>query len=214
MTVLSDGVPLVISGRALSLEVVRDETDQVGIRPQGTDAALSISGGQLGGYMAARNETVPRYLSRLDELAGAVARAFNSVQTTGVGVAGAFTNLTSQQPVRDVNQTLNSAGLPSPPIAGSLTVALTDTATGQRTLTTININPVQQSLSDVANALGAIPNLQVFVNPQGGTLSVMSASGFTFDFRGDGETPSDMAGMLSALGLNAFFTGGDAATLK
>lgn len=214
VSVLSGGVPLVISGRALSLEVVRDETDHVGIRPQGTEAALSISGGQLGGYLAARNETVPRYLSRLDELARAVARAFNSVQTTGVGVAGAFTNLTSQQPVRDVNQKLNSTGLPSPPIAGSLTVAVTDTATGLRTLTTINIDPTQQSLSDVANALGAIPNLQVFVNPQGGALSVMSASGFTFDFRGDGETPSDTAGVLSAIGLNAFFTGGDAATLK
>ncbi len=214
VTVLSDGVPLVISGRSLSLEVVRDETDHVLIQPKGTDASLTTTGGQLGGYLAARRETVPRYLSRMDDLARAVARAFNSVQTTGVGVAGAFTNLTSQQPVRDVNQKLNAAGLPSPPIAGSLTVAVTDIATGQRTLTTINVDPVQQSLSDVANALGTIPNLQVFVNSQGGTLSVMSASGFTFDFRGDGETPSDTSGVLSALGFNAFFTGGDAATLK
>lgn len=214
VTVLSDGAPLVISERALSLEMVHDEANDTGIRLQGTDAILSISGGQLGGYLAARNETVPRYLSRFDDLARAVVGAFNSVQTTGIGVAGAFINLTSQQPVRDVNQKLNSVGLPTPPMAGSLTVAVTDTATGQRTLTTINIDPEQQSLSDVANALGAIPNLQVFVNPQGGTLSVMSALGFTFDFRGDGAAPSDTAGVLSALGLNAFFTGGDAATLK
>lgn len=214
VSVLSSGVPLVISGRALSLEVVRDESDHVLIQPQESDAALSITGGQLGGYLTARSETVPRYLSRLDNLARAVARAFNSVQTTGVGVAGAFTSLTSQQAVRDVNQKLNAAGLPSPPIAGSVTVAVTDTATGQRTLNTININPAQQSLSDVANELGAIPNLQVFVNSQRGTLSVMSAPGFTFDFRGDGESPSDTSGVLSALGLNAFFTGGDAATLK
>ncbi len=214
MTVLSDGVPLVMSERAISLDVIRDETDHVVIRPHATAVDMSISGGQLGGLLTVRGDMLPRYQSRMNDLAREVARAFNSVQTTGVGVAGAFTQLTSQQRVRNVTQPLNSTGLPLPPTAGSLTVALTDTATGQRTLTTIDIDPEQQSLNDVANALGAIPQLQTFVNSLTGTLSVMSAPGFTFDFRGDGVSPSDTAGVLSGLGLNTFFTGADAATLK
>lgn len=214
VTLLTRGIPLVVSGRALTLENFRDPNDHIGIRPQGTDTELVITGGQLGGLLAARHELLPRYQTKLDDLARQVARSFNSVQTTGVGVAGAFTNLTSQQPVSDVTKTLNSVGLPSPPKAGSLTVAVTEVATGQRTLTTISIDPAQQSLADVANAVGAISHVQVFVNPQGGTLSVMSEPGFTFDFRGDGQQAADTSGVLSALGLNSFFTGGDAATLK
>lgn len=214
ITLLSNGVPIVISGRALPLEVVRNSADHIVIRPQGTDANITIADGQLGGLLTARDELLPRYQSRLDSLARVVAQAFNSVQTTGVGVAGAFTQLMSQQPVRDVTLALNSAGLPSTPNAGSLTVALTDVSTGERSLTTIEIDPARQSLNDVANALGGVSNLQAFVNSQTGTLSVMSAPGFTFDFRGDGESSSDTAGVLSALGLNSFFTGGDAATLR
>lgn len=214
VTLLTAGLPLVVSGRALTLEDFRDANDHVGIRVEGSDAELSISGGQLGGFLAARGELLPRYQARLDGLAREVARAFNAVQTTGVGVAGAFTNLTSQQPVRDVTKPLGSVGLPSPPKVGSLTIAVTDTATGERTLTTINIDPAQQSLNDVANAAGVIPHVQVFVNSGGGTLTVMSEPGYTFDFHGDGQNEADTSGVLSALGLNTFFTGSDAATLK
>ncbi len=214
LTLMSGGAALVVGGRALSLEVARNADGEVGIRAAGTSTDLPVAGGQLGGYLIARSETMPRYIARIDDLARAVAKAFNSVQTTGVGVAGAFTTLTSQQAVRDVTQTLTSAGLPSPPTAGTVIVAVTNTATGERTLTTINVDPTQQSLNDIGNAFGTIPNLTAFVNSQSGTLSLMSAPGFKFDFRGDGTTSSDSAGLLGALGLNSFFTGGDAATLK
>jgi flagellar hook-associated protein FlgK len=214
VTLLTGGIPLVVSGRALVLEAFRDGNDRVGVRPQGTDTELTIRGGQLGGFLATRDELLPKYQTKLDELARAVARAFNAVQTTGVGVAGAFTNLTSQQPVNDVTRLLNSVGLPSPPRPGSLTIAVTDIATGQRTLTTISVDPAQQSLNDVATTIGTIAHLQAFVNAQQGTLSVMSEPGFTFDFRGDGQNEADSSGLLSALGLNSFFIGGSAATLK
>ncbi len=214
ITLLSGGAPLVVAGRALSLEVAHDADDRVSIRPVGSSTGLEIEGGQLGGYLVARDQTLPRYQKRLDDLARAVSTAFNSLQTTGVGVAGAFTNLTSQQAVRDVTQQLNVTGLPTIPKVGTVTVAVNNVATGERTLTTINIDPRLQSLNDVGNAFGAVPNLQVFVNSQAGTMSVTSAPGFTFDFRGDGTAPADSAGLLSSLGINSLFVGGDAATLK
>lgn len=214
ITLLTGGIPLVVSGQALTLEEFRDETDHVGVRSVGTNSELEITGGQLGGFLAARGDLLPRYQARLDTLAREVARAFNAVQATGVGVAGAFTNLTSQQPVRDVTKPLNAVGLPFPPQTGTLTIAVTETATGQRTLSTINIDPAQQSLDDLGQAVSAIPQLQVFVNSQGGTLSIMSEPGFTFDFRGDGQSEADTSGILKSLGLNTFFTGQDAATLR
>lgn len=214
VTLLTGGIPLVVSGRALTLEAFRDASDQMRVHPVGADADLEINGGQLGGYLNARRELLPRYQTKLDDLAREVARAFNAVQTTGVGVAGAFTNLTSQQPVRDVTLPLSGAGLPSPPQAGSLTVAVTDVATGERTLTTLNINPATQSLSDVAGSLASIPHLLAFANSDGGTLAVMAEPGFTFDFRGDGQADADSSGLLSALGLSSFFIGNTAASLR
>ncbi len=214
VTLLSGGAPLVVSGRAMTLQVVHDTGNRVSIRPVNSSTDLAINGGQLGGYLVARNEDIPKYQQRLDDLSRSVASAFNSVQTTGVGVAGAFTTLTSQQAVRDVTQKLNATGLPVPPSTGSLTVGLTNIATGERTLTTINIDPTQQSLTDVGNALGTIPNLQTFVNSQAGTVSLMSSPGFTFDFRGNGTAPPDSSDLLSSLGINSLFTGGNAATMK
>src|SRR5207249_1094007 len=117
---------------------------------------LPITGGTLGGLLETRSQRLPEYLGRLNDLAREVARVFNAVQSTGVGVAGAFSSLTGQQSVDDVDAKLSSAGLPFPPIAGSLFVAVTDTATGQRTLTKIAIDPAQQSLNDVASALAAV----------------------------------------------------------
>lgn len=214
VTLLVGGIPLVVSGRALTLESFRDASDQIRVHPVGTDADLEINDGQLGGFLNARRELLPRYQARLDELASTVARAFNAVQTTGVGVAGAFTTLTSQQPVRDVTQPLNSAGSSSPLQAGRLIVAVTNVATGERTLTTLDINPATQSLNDIAGALADIPHMQSFANSVGGTLTVMAEPGFTFDFRGDGQTDADSSGILSTLGLNSFFTGNTAASLR
>ena len=95
-----------------------------------------------------------------------------------------------------------------------MTVAVNNVATGERTLTTVNIDPTLQSLNDVGNTLGTIPNLQVFVNAQAGAMSLFAAPGYTFDFRGDGSHSPDSAGLLSSLGLNSLFTGGDAATIR
>jgi len=214
ITLISGGAPLVVAGRALALNVVHDSEGRVGIRPVDSSADLQIEGGQLGGYLNARDELLPRYQKRLDDLARAVASAFNSVQNSGVGVAGSFANLVSQQPVRDVNQKLNATGLPTIPKVGTVTVAVNNVATGERTLTTVNIDPTLQSLNDVGNTLGTIPNLQVFVNAQAGTMSLFAAQGYSFDFRGDGSHSPDSAGLLSSLGLNSLFTGGDAATIR
>lgn len=214
ITLISGGVPLVVAGRALALNVVQDSDNRVSIRPEKSESDLQIEGGQLGGYLTARDELIPRYQQRLDDLARTVASAFNSVQTSGVGVAGAFTNLVTQQTVRDVTLPLNATGLPTVPKVGTLTVAVNNIATGERTLTTVNIDPTLHSLTDIGNTLGTIPNLQAYVNSQAGTMSLLAAPGYTFDFRGDGTQPPDSAGLLSSLGLNSLFIGGDASTIK
>lgn len=210
ITVMASGVPLVISKQYQELIVQNDGNDLVSVRLVGSDEPLEITGGQLGGLLIARNKTLPGYHDRLDTLAREVISAFNAVQSTGVGVAGAFTTLSSQQPVNLSIAKLNSAGLPFPPKSGSLYVGMTNTATGQRELTEIVIDPTMQSLVDVAGSIAAIPNLQAFVNSQSGTMSLFSSPGFTFDFRGGIDeipTPSFTAGTTTAPKMGGVFTG-------
>lgn len=185
VTILQSGAPLIIGGNAQQLQYGLDKSGAMTVSVHDGNAPLSITTGELGGLLEARNIQLPDYRQRLDTLAREVSRAFDAIQTTGVGIGGSFTQLTGQRGVLKTDSMLNAAGLAFPPQAGSVFVGMTNTATGQRTMIEIPIDPATQSLDDAASAIGsAIPNLQAFVNDQTGTLSLFAGSGHTFDFSG------------------------------
>ena len=187
VTLLSAGTPLVIGGTATKLQSGLDKSGAMTVSVANGTAStpLTIDSGELGGMLDARNTELPDYQQRLDTLAQKVSAAFDAIQTTGVGTAGGFTTLTGQRGVLNTSAPLNAAGLAFPPQAGSLYVGMTNTATGQRTMAQVPIDPATQSIQDVANSIGAAnPNLQAFVNNQTGTLSLFAAPGYTFDFTG------------------------------
>lgn len=209
VTVMASGVPLVVSDQDQELFIHRDNNDVMSVRLASSDTELEISNGQLGGLLKVRNDTLPSYKRRIDTLAREVISSFNSVQSTGVGLNGAFTSLTSQQPVNSTAAMLRSTGLPFPPQAGSLFVAMTNKSTGERTLTEVTIDPATQSLNDVTASLANIPHLQAFVNSQAGTMSLFAAPGFEFDFRGGfdaGPVTSFTSGTSVAASLGGAFT--------
>lgn len=187
VTLLNSGTPLVIAGTALQLQSTLDKSGAmtVSVVHGKKTASLVIDSGELGGMLKARDTELPDYRQRLDSLAQGVARAFDAIQTTGVGVDGGFTKLVGQRGVLNTGVPLNSAGLAFPPQAGSLFVGMTNTATGQRTMVEVPVDPATQNVQDVANAIGAAnPNLQAFVNNQTGTLSLIASPGYKFDFTG------------------------------
>jgi flagellar hook-associated protein 1 FlgK len=185
VTLLQSGAPIVIAGDAQQLSYGLDKNGAMQITVTKGNAPLEINSGELGGMLQARNVELPDYRQRLDDLAHAVSQAFDAIQSTGVGINGGFTQLTGQRGVVNTTAPLNIAGLSFPPQAGSLFVGMTNTATGQRTMVEVPIDPATQSIKDVANAIGsAIPNVQAFVNSQAGTLSLYASPGYKFDFSG------------------------------
>ena len=87
---------------------------------------------------------------------------------------------------------LNNANLSFPPTAGDLYITVTNLATGARTLDQVAIDPSTQSLADVASAINAaVPNVQAVVDPQAGTLSLLAANGYGFDFTGNLSSSPD-----------------------
>ncbi len=185
ITVLRSGAPLVIAGNAQQLQYSLDKNDQMQISVAGATTPLTIDNGSLGALLDARNNQLTDFRQRLDDLAQSVSQAFDAIQSTGVGLAGGFSQMTSQRPVSKSDAMLNAAGLTFPPTAGSVFIGVTNTATGQRTMAEVHIDPANQSLKDVATAIGTSnPNIQAFVNDQAGTVSLYANPGYKFDFAG------------------------------
>ena len=183
--VILGGVAIVAGNQTTTLSAGTNNTDAVTINSPGNSTPLTVTGGDLGGLLSQRNQTLADYQNRLDTLAQQVAASFNAVQSTGLGSSGGLTQLTSQNEVTSVSAKLSSAGLTPPPQSGTLYIGVTNTATGQRTITAVPINPQSQSLQGVATAIGNdVPQLSAYVNSQNGTLSLVSAPGYSFDFTG------------------------------
>ncbi|MEK6257861.1 MAG: flagellar hook-associated protein FlgK [Planctomycetota bacterium] len=211
ITILAAGTPLVIAGSPQEVVMGASDSGATEILVAGSDSPLQITGGRLGGLLDLRNTQLGAYHVRLDELARAVSRAFDGVQSTGVGVDGGFGQLNGQRGVKDVTAKLDVAGLGFPPQAGSLFVTMTNTATGAKTITEVAINPATQSLQDVAAALSsAVPNFSAFVNTQVGTLSLNAAPGYKFDFTGGvdpNSTTTFTAGTTTTATMGGVYTG-------
>ncbi len=184
VNVLAGGAPVVVGDQSQSLQYSLASGNQGQVTAAGSSTPLTVTGGQVGGMLAVRNQSLANVQTQLDTLAGAVAQQIDEVQATGLGLSGPSTMLTGTRGVNNVNAPLDNAGLAFPPQAGTLYVSVTNLSTGTRTLTPVSIDPATQSLNDVAAALSAVPNIQAVTNPQTGTLQVLAQPGYAFDFAG------------------------------
>src|SRR5271166_3659299 len=83
------GATLVADGQSFALTTVHDPASGVQhIYSQGTDITGDISGGQLGGFLQARDQTLPAMQTQLDSLAGGLVQALNAAQAQGFDLNG------------------------------------------------------------------------------------------------------------------------------
>lgn len=183
-SVIVAGLPLVIGSTSTALQYNIDAKNQAVILPAGSTVPLPITGGQLGGILTVRNELLPQYQNVFRDFADQLVRSLDETHAQGLGLTGPFTQLSGARPVKRTDVPLAQAGLAYPPQAGTLYVSVTNFATGQRTLSRIDIDPATQSLQDVAAAISAVPNLQAVTDPQSGKLVILARPGFGFDFAG------------------------------
>lgn len=184
-SVLVGGVPLVLGTTSTTLQLHTDQSDNtVSVQAQGSQEPLTISGGTIAGLLQVRNQALPGYSTQLNTLAQTLAQGLDEIQATGMGLSGGQSFLGGNRSVQSISAPLSQAGLALPMQAGSLWIGVTDTATGQRTLSQVNIDPATQSLQDVANAISGVSHLQGLADPQTGTLEILAQPGYQFDFAG------------------------------
>ena len=186
ITIMSGNTPLVVGDNAANLVLSSGPTGNLIITDSISGQALQPRGGSLAGLLDEHNTKLSGYRSQLDQLAQTLIQTVDGVQSTGLGKAGPTTFMAGTRSVANTGVPLATLNLPIAPQAGDLAISVTDTATGQRTLTSIAIDPATQSLQDIATAITTATGGQVTgsINPADNTLELQALTGFTFDFAG------------------------------
>jgi flagellar hook-associated protein 1 FlgK len=213
----NDGtVQVVVSGTGVQL-VDGDLAGTLALTgaPTGGSVSVTLNGvtlaepnGEIGGLFAARSsitDGLPYVLDSLDALARDVITAVNGVHASGSGLT-LLQSVTGSVTVANPALPLAGAGLIPPPIAGTLTLGVFDSSGAFISSGTVTVTPSTMSLTALAAALDALPNIDA--SASGGKLVISAASAANRLAFGP-----DLSSSLVALGINGFFIGTDASTI-
>lgn len=214
------GTGVVIGNRVSSFEVVSDPEDPTGINQiiNSTERSRVLTKdfdtGKLGALIEARDQLLPDLIGQFDTLAATIIKEVNEIQAGAIGL-DPFTSITSQSPVSDPTVAFNSLGLDFPPQTGSFVIRVVDSAGEVQNLYTVDFDPSVDSLQTLAARIDAIDGvagagggaISAAVTSDG-NLQITSNGNYEFTFQGD------TSNVLAAIGMNTFFSGNDAGTIR
>jgi flagellar hook-associated protein 1 FlgK len=165
----------------------------------------SLRGGEIGGLIELRDEDLPYYMDKINDLANAIIFEVNKIHSNGAGLKG-FTSLTSTYPT--------SGALSSLPFGNKIDYQ----GSFKLWIYSENGDVESQFTIDISKLTGAstLEELAECINDQVGVeISTVTKNLLKLEL-GNGRTFSfsdDTSNILSALGLNTFFTGKDASDI-
>jgi flagellar hook-associated protein 1 FlgK len=211
-----DSIPVVLNGQNRGLEIRRQVIDgesRIDLVLSADGSVLTPDRGRLGALLASRGQDVDGAIDTINRFAHELAWQVNRVHSQGQGTEG-YAQVRSAARVADSAAALNSeaAALDFVPGHGSFELHLTQKSTGVRTASTIRVDldglgGNDTSLDDLAAAIGAVDHVSAAVTADG--RLTISADGADFEL----SFANDTSGTLAALGINTYFTGGDASDL-
>jgi len=151
---------------------------------QGGSTPLEFASGRLAGLLQGGTNRIDAARAQLDSITRSLAGAVDRMQAAGVGLSGPFKQLTGVRAVTAVDAPLNKSTGKWPLSAGQVTVAVTEAASGERRLFSIDVDPARDTLEDIANKLSGISQVSATVDPRTRQLSLATAPGFAVDFAG------------------------------
>ncbi|MDX2115932.1 MAG: flagellar basal body rod C-terminal domain-containing protein, partial [Planctomycetota bacterium] len=222
--VLVGSTPVVLGGVSRGLELdLRSEDDTLTARVMvsESDEPLDVDSGSIGARLGQRTASIQTTIDDVDRLTSNLIFEVNKLHTSGRPLSP-VRDVTGWQSVAPADQTLafndptneTFADLPFAPRHGSFQVVITD-ANGAQSVVTIPVDldgrdntgapgfGDDTSLSDLAAALNAVPNLNASITAEG-KLRLTTDAGYDVSFK------DDTSGVLAVLGVNTFFQGTDA----
>ncbi len=174
--VVAGGILVVADTSAIKLEVGLNEAGKLGVGMAGSYIYNTDSqGGQLGGLLSLKNELVGNVRDDLDNLACSIIQQVNQYHVQGAGSEGSFTELTgwmmASQSLADFN----------PPVTdGKIYIRVINTATGEISRQTIDVDASTDTLSTLATKISAITGLTASVASS--KLHIQASPNYKFDF--------------------------------
>jgi flagellar hook-associated protein 1 FlgK len=175
-----------------------------------TNALLEINAGEVAGLIKSRDDVLGEFLDELDSFASALVNEFNRVYSSGQGKTG-FQSVTGASSVESITAALDAAGLPYTPTNGSFQIQVYNKKTGltETHEITVDLNGLDgdATLADLAAAIDAVDGVSASININDQLTITSDSTDLDFAFA------KDTSGILTALGINTFFTGEDARTI-
>ncbi len=174
---------------------------------------VAARAGKLKGVLDARDNVIPTYINRLNNMATTLIKEVNKLHSQGWGLDG-FSSLTGTYTIADSSAPISteSSGLNfyDEITDGSFVITVKDANGDTDSTTTINITTGVggTTVDDIISQIGSdytsgIAHLRASVDSDG-HLVIQADSGYKFFVN------QDSSGALMALGLNTFFTGTNA----
>jgi len=178
---------------------------------------LDVRGGSVFGLYQSHQVILGGYLGKLDVFADQLVTEFNKIYTSGQGLSG-YNNIASLARTEDVDMPIGVSPLDLAVVNGGFLIQVYNTKTGITTEHYIEIKvdepqrvspfslktppaPNGTTFQNLADSINAIDGLIATINAHG-ELEIQTEHGnIEFAFA------KDTSGVLSALGLNTFFTG-------
>ena len=211
-TVLVDGRQLVSGNRVSRLvtepKKLADGTQIHELKWAEDFRAADVDGGEVGGLIRLRDEIIPQQLRQLDLLASTIAGNVNTTHRGGFGI-GQYASTVSNFFEPMMGAKLSESGLAHELVAGTYTIGNT----------TLSVDPMNQSITDVMNqvvgALNAQPGVTVAAtwahdSATGRvTLNYGTAAAGTTVKLGAATDSSNLLGLLGLVGASDTNTGLD-----
>ncbi len=191
------------------------EFERTSLRFADSNAQVNPRTGRIAGLIAARDRHAFGQIAAVDELARAIIHDVNRIHADGQGLVG-FKTVTGAQDLLDVAAPLDAAtaGLAHAPRSGSFYVTVYDDATHTPLAYRINVDLAAgggMSLTDLVDSFNAQVTGVTAAITSDHRIAFAADNGHSFVFGFDGQQArADTSGVLAALGVNTFFSGGSA----
>lgn len=208
-------LPVVLHNENRGVAVTTESVDgqlTTTVRLAEDGSPLQIQSGELGALVEFRGVHLENAINTLDTYANSLIHEVNKLHSQSQGLK----LLDSAIGTTEVNSTtaaLNDAAtqIPFDLQHGSFQIHVTQKSTGLRVAETINVDldgiGTDMSLTDLATAIDAVANVSATITPDNRLQITADAQDFQFSFS------DDNTGVLSALGVNTFFTGKEAGNI-
>ncbi len=178
------------------------------------DITNYLTNGKLGGWLDMRDEIIAKNQLDLDALAKEFIWSVNQQHSQGVGLEG-FSSVTGSYAVSDSGEELGTidSGLDfyDNVSDGTFDFWVYDSngavVGGSATSITIDADPGGTTLTSLRNDIDAAANISASITTDG-KLKIDADSGYTFAFS------DDTSNVLTALGINTFFTGSGSGSIE